>query len=319
MQINEKSWYTRAILLLLLIAFILFPLLVDVEGSYVITFLFQAFLFIILAQGWNLVAGFGGQVSLGQHSFLGLGAYVTGIAWMAGWVGFLDPRAFILSAIACALLATIVGIPLLSKLRGDYFALGTLGLGEILRVVMTQGGDVTGGASGLLLPSASYGSMLPYYYLALGLALGATIIVQLLVRSRIGLALFCIRDDEQAATTCGIAMLKYKILVFAIGAAMAGVAGSAYAYNTFQVMPDDVFGLQWALMPLLMTIAGGIGTISGPIVGSFLLAGLFQLSSLYLPRIHPLFSGTFIIILAIWLPNGLISIFRRRYEATSTL
>jgi branched-chain amino acid transport system permease protein len=106
--------------------------------------------------------------------------------------------------------------------------------------------------------------------------------------------------------------LRYKILIFAIGAAMTGIAGSIYAYYTFQVMPDDVFGLQWALMPLLMTITGGVGTLAGPILGSFLLAGLFQITSIYLPRIHPLFSGTFIIILAIWLPNGVMNIIKRR-------
>lgn len=317
-MMNYRSLYTAIVLIVVVIGFALFPLMVDVEASYAITFLFQAFLYIIIAQGWNLVAGFGGQVSLGQHAFLGIGAYVTGIAWMAGWVGFLDIRAFILSAVIAALLAVVIGIPLLSQLRGDYFALGTLGLGEILRVVITQGGDITGGATGLLLPSAAYSSMLPYYYLALGLALASTFFTWLLIRSKFGLALFCIRDDEQAASTCGIAMLKYKILAFAIGAAMAGVAGSAYAYNTFQVMPDDVFGLQWALMPLLMAIAGGTGTIAGPVIGSFLLAGLFQLTGLYLPRIHPLFSGTFIIILAIWLPNGLISIIQKRTAAMNT-
>ena len=96
---------------------------------------------------------------------------------------------------------------------------------------------------------------------------------------------------------------------------MAGVASRAYAYNTFQVMPDDVLGLQWALMPLLMSIAGGLGTILGPVVGSLVLAGIFQLTGLYLPRIHPLFSGTLIIILAIWLPNGIMSLMKKNHPA----
>jgi branched-chain amino acid transport system permease protein len=310
--INPQSWWMKAFYGLLLIVFLVFPLTVEVEFSYTISFLFQAFLYVTIAQGWNLVAGYGGQVSLGQHAFLGIGAYATGIAWMAGWVGFLDPVAFLFSAVAAAILAVMIGFPLMSKLRGDYFALGTLGLGEILRVIITQGGDITGGATGLLLPSASYSSMMPYYYLGLGLAVFSTVVSWVVIRSRIGLALVCIRDDEQAASACGIAMLRYKILIFAIGAAMTGIAGSVYAYYTFQVMPDDVFGLQWALMPLLMTIAGGVGTLTGPILGSFLLAGLFQITSIYMPRIHPLFSGTFIIILAIWLPSGVMAILKRR-------
>ena len=96
--------------------------------------------------------------------------------------------------------------------------------------------------------------------------------------------------------------------------ALAGLAGGLYAYNTFQIMPDDVFGLQWALMPVLMTIAGGVGTFTGPILGAFLLTGIFQLTSIHLPRIHPLFSGTFIIILALWLPHGVMSIIHRRQK-----
>ena len=314
---NDQPWVIKGLLPVLLVGFLIFPLTVQVEESYTITFLFQAFLFVTISQGWNLVAGYSGQISLGQNAFLGVGAYATGIAWMAGWVGFFDPRAFFFSALAPAALAVMVGIPLLSKLRGDYFALGTLGLGEIMRVVFTQGGRVTGGATGLLLPSSAYSSMVPYYYSALGAAVISTIVTWLLIRSRVGLAWVCIRVDEQAAGVCGISLLKYKLLALAVGAAMTGLAGSLYAYNTFQVMPDDVFGLQWSLMPVLMTIAGGVGTFSGPILGSFLLSGIFQLTSLYLPRIHPLFSGTFIIILALWLPNGVMTLIRRRQGANA--
>lgn len=311
---NDRHMWVKIILAVLFMAVIVFPLSVEVEASYSITFLFQAFLFVAISQGWNLVAGYGGQISLGQHAFFGVGAYATGIAWMAGWVGFFDPLAFLLSAIAPAFLAIMVGIPLLSKLRGDYLSLGTLGLGEIMKVIFTQGGQITGGATGLLLPSSSYDSMMPYYYLGLGLAVGSTIIGWLLVRSRIGTAWVCIRDDEQAASSCGINILKYKILALAVAGALAGLAGSLYAYNTFQIMPDDVFGLQWALMPVLMTIAGGVGTFAGPILGAFLLTGIFQLTSINLPRIHPLFSGTFIIIFALWLPHGVMSIIRRRQK-----
>ncbi|MFC1863949.1 branched-chain amino acid ABC transporter permease [Thermodesulfobacteriota bacterium] len=311
---NDQQRWVKIIIAILFLAILVFPLLVEVEESYTITFLFQAFLFVAISQGWNLVAGYSGQISLGQHAFLGVGAYATGIAWTAGWVGFFDPLAFLLSAIAPAILAILVGIPLLSKLRGDYLSLGTLGLGEIMKVIFTQGGQITGGATGLLLPSSFYNTMLPYYYLGLGLAVGSTILAWLLVRSRIGTAWVCIRDDEQAASACGIALLKYKIAALAIGGALAGLAGSLYAYNTFQIMPDDVFGLQWALMPVLMTIAGGVGTFAGPIIGAFLLTGIFQLTSIYLPVIHPLFSGTFIIILALWLPHGVMSIIRHRQE-----
>ncbi len=302
------KWLGSIILLAFLV---IFPMTVNVESSYAITFLFQAFLYVTIAQAWNLIAGYTGQVSLGQHAFFGTGAYAMGISWMAGVTGFLDPLAFVFAALAAAVLAVLIGIPLLSKLRGDYFALGTLGLGEIMRVIVTQGGRVTGGATGLLLPSGSYSSLTPYYYLGLVLAVGSTLVLWGLLRTRFGLALISIRDDEQAASVCGVPVLRYKILSLAISGALTGLAGCLYAYNTFQIMPDDVLGLQWCLFPLLMCIVGGAGTLHGPILGSFLLAGLFQITSLYLPRIHPLFSGAFIIFFAIWLPRGLTSLINK--------
>jgi len=149
----------------------LFPFSVNSEESYLVYFLFLTFLYIALAQGWNVVAGYGGQASLGQHAFFGLGAYVTAISWKAGWIGYLDPIGMLISGTGAALLAVMIGLPLLAKLRGDYFALGTLGLGEILRVVFTQGGSLTGGPVGLMLPSSEYRSMIPYYFFALSIAL----------------------------------------------------------------------------------------------------------------------------------------------------
>lgn len=129
------------------------PLVFDPETSYTVYFLFMAFLYVGLAQAWNLVAGYTGQVSLGHHAFFGLGAYVIAMAWSRGLIGYLDPLGFFLAGAAAALLAVLVGIPLLSKLRGDYFALGTLGLGEILRLVTIQGKSLTGGPTGIVLPS----------------------------------------------------------------------------------------------------------------------------------------------------------------------
>ena len=213
-----------------LLCFLLFfPFLVDSEESYLVYFLFLTFLYMALAQGWNVVAGYAGQPSLGQHAFFGLGAYLTAMPWKAGWTGYLDPLGMFISGTGAALLAVIIGIPLLTKLRGDYFALGTLGLGEILRVVFTQGGSLTGGPVGLMLPSSEYRSMIPYYFIALFLALFSLLCVWLLVRSRVGLALVAIREDEQAAGTNGIYVLKFKIFAFAVGAFFTGLCASLFA------------------------------------------------------------------------------------------
>jgi branched-chain amino acid transport system permease protein len=291
---------------------LLFPFLVDSEESYLVYFLFLTFLYIALAQGWNVVAGYGGQASLGQHAFFGLGAYLTAISWKAGWIGYLDPIGMLISGAGAALLAVMIGVPLLAKLRGDYFALGTLGLGEILRVVFTQGGSLTGGPVGLMLPSSEYRSMIPYYFFALSTALLSLLCVWLLVRSRVGLALVAIREDEEAAAANGIHVLKFKIFAFAVGAFFAGLCGSLFAYYLFHIHPSGFFSLNWALLPVLMTILGGIGTLMGPVVGAFALASVFELANLWLPEIHPIFSGAFIILVMLFLPGGIMSLDEKR-------
>jgi branched-chain amino acid transport system permease protein len=278
----------------------------DTESSYLMYVLFQAFLFLTLAQGWNLVAGYTGQISLGQHAFFGSGAYVTALVWNSGLGGYFDPLTMLLSGFSAALLAILIGFPLLSRLRGDYFALGTLGLGEILRVIIIQGGAVTGGSSGLILPSRCYTSMSRYYYSSLVLSLVATLTVYLLTTSKRGLAFIAVRDSETAAAASGINVLKVKVLAFAIGAFFTGLGGNLQTYYLFQVSAPNVFSLNWTLYPVIICVLGGIGTVTGPIAGAFLLTLLFEISKEWLPMIHPILSGALIILVALFLPGGLL-------------
>ncbi|MBW1913209.1 MAG: branched-chain amino acid ABC transporter permease, partial [Deltaproteobacteria bacterium] len=250
-----------------------------------IYFLFMAFTFVALSQSWNLVAGYTGQISLGLHAFFGLGAYAVAIGWLQGITGYFDPLGFLFAGLAPALLAVLIGIPLLSKLRGDYFALGTLGLGEIMRVIFIQGRALTGGSAGLMLPSSVYTSMTPYYFVALLLAIFATVVIYLMVKSSLGWALIAIRDDETAAAANGIHVLKYKVLAFAVGAFIAGLCGSLQAYYLFHIHPQNFFGLNWTLYPILMCVMGGTGTITGPIIGAILLTGLFEMAKIWLPEV----------------------------------
>ena len=278
----------------------------DTESSYLIYVLFQIFLFITLAQGWNLVAGYTGQISLGQHAFFGSGAYVTAMFWNSGLGGYFDPFTILLSGFAATLLAILIGIPLLSRLRGDYFALGTLGLGEILRVIVIQGGAITGGSSGLILPSGAYTSITIYYYYSLALALFATLTVYLITKSRRGLALVAVRDCEIAAAASGIHILKYKVVAFAIGAFFTGLCGSLQAYYLFQVSAPNFFSLNWTLYPVIICVLGGVGTVIGPIVGAFVLTVLFEVSKEWLPMIHPILSGVLVVVVIIFLPGGIL-------------
>ena len=312
---------TRIGLLILVTAlFAAVPLILDSENSYYVYFLFMAFTYIALSQSWNLVAGYTGQISLGLHAFFGLGAYVIAIGWGKEIIGFLDPLGMVLSGLIPAILAVAIGIPLLSKLRGDYFALGTLGLGEILRLIFIQGGALTGGSAGLMLPSSSYTSMLPYYFIALFLAVFATAVTYLMVKSSLGWALISVRDDETAAAANGVNVLKYKVLAFTVGAFMAGLCGSLQAYYLFHVHPQNFFGLNWTLYPILMCVMGGVGSTIGPVIGAVFLSAVFELAKILLPEIHPVFSGVLIVLTIIFLPDGLVRLrwFRNIFEGRKT-
>ena len=284
------------------------PFVFDPEKSYVVYFLFMAAIYVTLAQSWNLVAGYTGQVSLGHHAFFGLGAYVVAILWSRHLIGYLDPIGIILAGVAASMLAVLVGIPLLSKLRGDYFALGTLGLGEIMRLLTIQLGAFTGGPMGILLPSSSFGTILPHYFIALSLAVLSLVVMFYMTRSHIGLALVSIREDEAAAEANGINVLKFKVLSFAIAAFLAGMSGSILAYYVFTIEPQGFYGLNWTLYPVLMCVLGGAGTMTGPIIGGLLLTAVFEIARYFLPEIHPIFSGLFIILAIMFLPTGIMGL-----------
>jgi branched-chain amino acid transport system permease protein len=305
---------------LVTIVFAVFPFIVDVDQSYFAFFLFLTFCHIVISQGWNLVAGYTGQVSLGQHAFFGIGAYTTGIIWLhditrTGY--YFDPLTMFLSGLIPVALAILIGIPLLSRLRGDYFALGTLGVGEILKVCFIKGGTFTGGSAGLRLPSSVFQSMKPYYWTGLFLALFSIALVYVLTRSRIGLALRAIREDETSAASHGIHVLKFKVFSFSVGAFLTGISGSLYAYYLFHINPESVLKLTWALYPILFCVIGGNGTIMGPVVGAFFMTGLFFLAEIYFAEINPILAGLLIIIVMKFMPAGLMGLLSAKLNPSS--
>jgi len=307
------------IVALIVAAFATVPSFIDVDTSYFAYFLFLCFLYIVIAQGWNVVAGYAGQISLCQNTFFGLGAYTTALLWLldvtkTGY--YFDPVLMVLSGLVPAILAIIIGIPLLSRLRGDYFAIGTLGVQFSVTVLFLKGGAFTKGADGLHLPSTVFQSMTPYYWTGFLLALFAIAVVYFINRSRIGLALKAIREDETAAASRGVHILKYKVFAFAVGAFLAGIGGSLFAYYLFHINPDSVMHLNWLFFPILMCVLGGNGTIIGPIIGAFFLAAISSFGDVYFAQMHPIFSGLLIILVMKFMPTGIIGlkdrIFSRR-------
>jgi branched-chain amino acid transport system permease protein len=294
------------------------PLVIDIDRSYFGYYMFIVYIYVIIAQGWNLVAGYTGQVSLGQNTFFGLGGYTTGLLWLNDvtrtWYYF-DPVVMILSGLVPVALAVVVGIPLLSRLRGDYFAFGTLGLGMIVMVLFIKLKDTTGGAMGLYLPSEVFSSMKLYYFVGLLCAVLATSAIYFLTRSRVGLALKAIRDDEISAASHGVPILRYKVFAFAVGAFFAGIGGSLYAYYLFHIDPASMFNMNWLFYPILICVLGGTGTIVGPVIGAFFISALFSFGDVYFSGYHPIVSGVLIIFIMKFLPGGLVDLGSKRIRA----
>lgn len=315
----KRSHLNIVITVLVIIVFGTIPFYIDVDNSFFAYYLFICFCYIALSQGWNLVAGYTGQISLGGHAFFALGAYTTAIIWLNDltktWYYF-DPVVMVISGLVPVIFAIIIGTPLLSRLRGDYFSFGTLAAAEVLRIVILKGGSFTQGAMGLRLPASSFSSMYPYYWTGFLLAIFATATVYLITRSRIGLALRALNEDETSAASHGVHILFYKIFAFAVSAFLAGVCGSLFAYYLFIVSPLGIMNLNWMFYPILICVLGGNGTIAGPIIGAFVVGAIFSYGDVFVGQIHPMITGILIILVMKFMPTGIMGlkdkIFTRR-------
>ncbi len=298
------------ITILAIVAFGALPFYVNVD-SYFVYYLFICFVYITLAQGWNLVAGYTGQISLGGHAFFALGAYTTAIIWLHDltktWYYF-DPVVMVISGLIPAIFAIIIGMPLLSRLRGDYFSFGTLAAAEVLRIVILKGGSFTQGAMGLRLPAASFSSMNPYYWTGFLLALVATLAVYFITRSRVGLALRALNEDETSAASHGVHILFFKLFAFTVSAFITGICGSLFAYYLFIVSPLGIMNLNWMFYPILICVLGGNGTILGPIIGAFVVAAIFSYGDVFVGQVHPMLTGLLIILVMKFMPTGIMGL-----------
>lgn len=271
--------------------------------SNVLTWGFLVLLYGALAQSWNLISGFGGQVNLGHAAFFGLGALVTRLLWLRG-----SPLAVALLAGtgASAALGLLVGAPSL-RLRGPYFAIGTLAIAEILRITI---GNVLPEVS--FLPSALLAQyrLMPRYYLALALAVVVTLAAWWLTRSRFGYGLAAVREDEDVAEALGIGTYRHKLLAFVLSAVCAGMTGSLFAYYHVSYYPQFLFGPIWTFDALLITFLGGVGTVWGPWTGAAFFLLLREALALRVVEMHLLIFGIVFIIVVLVFPGGFVEAWR---------
>jgi branched-chain amino acid transport system permease protein len=187
-------------------------------------------------------------------------------------------------------------------------------VGQVVYVLFVKGGSFTNGADGLHLPSRVYTSMSPYYWTGLILALLSTAVVYFMIRSKTGLALRAVREDETSAASHGIHILKYKILALAVSAFLTGLCGSLYGIYLFHVNPQSVIKLDWTLYPILMCVIGGTGTILGPVIGAMFMTAVFALADIYFVQMHAVMAGILIILVMRFMPNGLIGFIPRKVQ-----
>ncbi len=269
------------------------------------------FIYIIMTMGLNLLVGFGGQISIGQASFLAIGAYTSAICTIA--LGMPFWLTLPLSGVFTALIGFFVGLPAV-RLSGHLLAVATLGFGAAIPELLLKWDTLTGGFSGLTLdkPSIfgfSFDTDFKMYYLLLVVTVVITWLIYNLIRSRFGRAFIAIRESEVAATATGINVPFYKVLMFTISAFYTGIAGGLYANFVGYITPHD-FNISISLIVLAMVVLGGVASIPGSYLGAMLLTMIPQLTS-GIPGLSLILMGVAMVLIILFLPNGLISINQR--------
>jgi branched-chain amino acid transport system permease protein len=272
--------------------------------------LVNLFVLIALASMWNLLAGFGGLVSVGQQAYIGIGAYSVIALADQGVQPYL---AVPLAAVTCAIFALPTSW-LAFRLRGDYFAVGTWVIAEVYRLIVVRidslGGGSGKGLTGLAgIDQAVRGALT--YWVALALALASIGAAYLLLRGRLGLALMAVRDEETAANALGVDVGRAKRLVYLVSAAGCGAAGGVITVSSLSVNPDAIFSVQWSAYMIFIVVIGGIGYIEGPLLGGVVFFALQQLLSDY-GSWYLVVLGAIGMAVALWLPRGLWGLVRDR-------
>ena len=306
------------ILLALILALLLtFPLYLE---KYTLGIFVMIFYYAYLGQSWNILTGYTGHISLGHALYVGVGAYTsTYLAMVYGlspWIGMF------IGGVIAALIATFLGfLGFRFGLRGVYFVILTIAFAEITRLIVSHV-EALGSFSGIFLdfkPSFvnfQFRGNKPYYYISLGMMLASMGVVRLLEISRMGRFMVAIREDEEAAQALGVNTFKYNMLALAISAFMTSLAGTFYANYIFYLHPNSVFGMGLSIELILRPIVGGLGTLFGPILGSFILTPLAEISRSYFAKggfegLHLILYGILAILVVLFMPKGIISYVRR--------
>jgi len=297
-------------------AFLLFVVLAPGRiGDGTMHFFTEIFIVLTLATMWNLLAGYAGLMSLGHQAFFGIGGYVAFLFTNA--TGLHPFWGLPLSALVAAFGAALIA-PLLFRLRDAYFAIGSWVLAEIVAIAV-QKTDALGGITGISLATIGQLDFLAFeghiFMLAAAAALIAFLGSYLLLRSRLGLALMSVRDNEQAAAAIGVDVWRNRFIAFVISAGGCGLAGGIFLLNGLAVQPGNAFSGEWTVVMTFVVVVGGIGTLEGPLLGTLIYFALRQVLTVVFPLTGTWYlvaMGLVAILTMLFAPEGLWPLLSRR-------
>jgi len=275
-----------------------------------ILYLFLFFIYLAMANMWNLLAGYSGLISLCQPAFIGLAGYTLVIFT---WIGLPFYLGIIAGALVAAAFALLISIPVF-RLSGIYFAIGTLVIPEALRIVFflwrPVGSELHGGGAGYMVKGVTGVSITEFYWLALVIGIASIFLMRLILRSTLGLGLASIRDNDRTAASCGIDVFRLKLYSFVIGALVTGIAGGIFYIYQGYIEPASAFNIRWTMIVMLATVIGGMSTEEGPIVGTAVVVFLHFLLARY-AGISLLIQGIILVGIMLLAPQGIMGFIRK--------
>ncbi len=290
---------------LLMLLFISVPFVFSGFWVRLITYILM---FSVLASALNIISGFTGYAAFGNMVFFGLGAYTTAVLMSKG--GFAFFPALLLSGAIAVVAAVLLGM-LLLRLKGHYFALGTLGAAESIKYTVENLTGLTEGGQGITVPPLRGSPAVVngfFYFFMLLLLIAILVVAWRISKNRLGYAFKAIRANEQAAGVMGINTTRYKIIAWSLSAVFTGITGSVYAYWFSYIDPPTVFDVMWVIKMFVMILIGGAGTVFGPVIGAFILETISELVWSRFINLHLGMLGLIIILVVLFMPNGLISL-----------
>jgi len=308
---KKQKIHHRSVWIYLSVIFIIgFPIVIPYIASvYIASVLFLLFICIGYAQGWNIMSGFTGYVNFGYSLFIGIAGYVSVILVID--LGVWWPIAWFLSGVSASIVAFVLGIIML-RLRGSYFAIGMLALLLGIQLLFTSKylAPITRGGYGFpFIVPVSFNVM---YYSAYLIALLSTFISYKIITSRFGAKLLAIREDEEAAGSIGINVTMNKIIAFVISAFFGGLVGSIHIAFQNYIEPHSAFNIHWTIVPIVMVLLGGPGTVWGPVIGALILTFVEEFLWSHFTQAYMMIYGFVMVVLVLLVPGGIIEWLKNR-------